>query len=153
MVAKKPKSGKKYYSAEAANATLPLVRAIVRDIADLARELDERHERVERLQAEKGGLAASYREEVEQIVADIDRGHSRMGEYIEELTKLGIELKDVRVGLIDFPCWVGNREVYLCWRLDEPEVGHWHELDAGFAGRQKLNNLGARPQVASDKRS
>ena len=50
----------------------------------------------------------------------------------------GIELKDYFTGLIDFPCRMDGREVYLCWRLGEPEVGHWHELDAGFAGRQKL---------------
>jgi len=39
---------------------------------------------------------------------------------------------------VDFPCWMDEREVYLCWKLDEPEVSHWHEVDAGFAGRQKL---------------
>jgi hypothetical protein len=41
--------------------------------------------------------------------------------------------------LIDFPAWMNGREVYLCWRLGEPDVGHWHELDAGFAGRKKLS--------------
>ena len=40
---------------------------------------------------------------------------------------------------IDFRCWMDNREVYLCWRMGEPEVGYWHEPDAGFAGRQPLD--------------
>ena len=56
----------------------------------------------------------------------------------DELRKLGVELKDHNTGLIDFPCRMGDREVYLCWRLGEPEVGYWHEVNAGFAGRQKL---------------
>ena len=64
-----------------------------------------------------------------------------MHEYEHELQQLGVELKDYFTGLIDFPCWMDGREVYLCWRLGEPEVGHWHELDDGFAGRQKLLTL------------
>jgi hypothetical protein len=59
-------------------------------------------------------------------------------EYVEELRSLNVELKDPFAGLVDFPCWMDEREVYLCWKLDEPEVSHWHEVDAGFAGRQKL---------------
>ncbi len=66
-----------------------------------------------------------------------------MREYEQELRKLGVELKDYFTGLIDFPCWMDGREVYLCWQLGEPEVAHWHELDAGFAGRQKLAPDGA----------
>ena len=51
---------------------------------------------------------------------------------------LNVELKDYFSGLVDFPCWMDDHEVYLCWRLDESEVTHWHEIDAGFAGRQRL---------------
>jgi hypothetical protein len=62
-----------------------------------------------------------------------------MHEYEQELKKLHVELKDYFTGLIDFPCWMDEREVLLCWKLAEPEVSHWHELDSGFSGRQKLN--------------
>jgi hypothetical protein len=61
-----------------------------------------------------------------------------MEELERELRQLGIELKDHYIGLIDFPCRLNGREVYLCWRLGEADVAFWHELDAGFAGRQKL---------------
>lgn len=145
MVANKPVSGKKYYTAAEANATLPLVKVIVRDIAELARDLHERQERLARVEAGEGTRRSqAYQEEVDHIKAEIERGHERMHEFAAELAKLGIEMKDPFAGLVDFPCWTGNREVYLCWRLDEAEVAHWHELDAGFAGRQKLNNLGAK---------
>ena len=64
-----------------------------------------------------------------------------MKDYEKELRTLQIELKDYVTGLIDFPCWMDGREVYLCWRLGEPDVGHWHEIDAGFAGRHKLPRI------------
>jgi hypothetical protein len=139
MAAKKPERGKKYFTVSQANASLPLIRAIVRDITELARELQERHERLLRvLKSDRGALAEAYQEEVQQMQADLERDQERMHEYEQELHNLGVELKDYQRGLIDFPCWMDNRAVYLCWKLGEPEVAYWHELDAGFAGRQKL---------------
>jgi hypothetical protein len=144
MVANNPVPGKKYYTALEANATLPLVRAIVRDITELARELHERQERLTRFQQGQKKNGDFYQEELDHIREEYDRGYERMQGFVAELGRLGIELKDAFVGLIDFPCWMGNREVYLCWRLGEPEVGYWHELDAGFAGRQQLKETGSR---------
>jgi hypothetical protein len=139
MAAFKPMPGKKYFTAAEANATLPLVRAIVRDICDLARSWRERQERLNRLQPGKRGmLSEAHQEEVLQANADYERDQERMQEYEQELKRLGVELKDYFSGLIDFPAWMDGREVYLCWRLGEPEVAYWHEVEAGFAGRQKL---------------
>jgi hypothetical protein len=69
---------------------------------------------------------------------DQERDQERLQECAQELHHLGIELKDPFTGLVDFPSILDDHEVYLCWRLGEPEVAHWHELDAGFAGRRKL---------------
>ena len=145
MVANRPEPGKKYFTVPEANARLPLVRAIVRDITELARSLNERQERLERVKPTERELRnEAHQEEVDQVVAEMERDHARLREFLIELKQLGIEMKDPFVGLIDFPCWMGNREVYLCWRLGEAEVGFWHELDAGFAGRQKLKSLDTR---------
>jgi hypothetical protein len=131
--------GKKYFTVSEANRILPLVRVIVRDIVELARDLRERHERLARIRpSDRGLLGEAYREEIQQMQEEFERDQERMRGYEEELRNLGVELKDYYTGLIDFPCWKNNREVYLCWRHGEPEVAHWHELDAGFAGRQKL---------------
>jgi len=139
MAGSKPKPGKKYFTVAHANTTLPLVRVIVRDIADLARELRERHERLNRLRPrERNGRSEAHQEELLQAEAEFQRGQERMQEFEKELKDLGVELKDYFTGLVDFPCWMNGREVYLCWRMGEPEVAHWHEIDAGFAGRQKL---------------
>jgi hypothetical protein len=139
MAARKPMPGKKYFTAHEANSTLPLVRAIVRDVTELARDLRERHERLNRSRPQdRAGLSEAHREELQQAQAEFERARERMQEYEQELGQLGVELKDRFTGLVDFPAWMNGRQVYLCWRLGEPEVAHWHELDAGFAGRQKL---------------
>jgi hypothetical protein len=59
-------------------------------------------------------------------------------EYVEELRHLGVEPKGAVEGLVDFPCQIDGRIVLLCWKLGEPEVLYWHDLDTGFAGRQPL---------------
>jgi hypothetical protein len=139
MASQKRVLKKKYFTADEANAALPLIRAILRDITELAIDLRERQERLTRVRAaQRGSLSGAYQEEVHLAQAEIERDSERLLEYERELRELGVELKDYFTGLVDFPCRMDNREVYLCWRLGEPEVAFWHELEAGFAGRQRL---------------
>jgi hypothetical protein len=139
MAAQKRARAKKYYSVAEANAMLPLLRSILRDVTALARDLSERRERLARMQAApRDTLGEAYKEELLHIETEFERDQERMREYETELKTLGVELKDYFTGLVDFPCRMDGREVYLCWRLGEPEVAHWHELDTGFAGRQRL---------------
>jgi hypothetical protein len=136
--AQRPKPKRKLFTVDEANAMLPLLRSILRDVTRLAHDLRERHQTLLRLQS-SGNLDKAHEEEIQQLNEVFERDQERMREYEHELRSLHIELKDYDSGLIDFPCWMNGREVYLCWRLDEPTVAHWHELDSGFAGRQKLN--------------
>lgn len=139
MSGKQARRRKKYYSPAEANAALPLVRSIARDIAELARTLSERGQRLARYQkAEPGKIERAYEEEELHMLPEFERDQQRLKECIRELSNLGVELKDPHTGLVDFPCRTGDRDIYLCWRLGEPEVAFWHELDGGFAGRQKL---------------
>lgn len=131
------KSAKKYFTAAEANAMLPLVRAIITDITALAEELHERQQRLVRAR-ERGDQTPAHEEEWKHVQEEMERGQERLEEYVHELNNLGIQLKDYFVGLVDFPCLMDGREVLLCWKQGEPEVGFWHEVDAGFAGRQKL---------------
>jgi hypothetical protein len=128
MPAKSPPTDKKYFTREEAAKTLPLVRAIVGDIAALANVMRDRHERMQE-------LTGPARDDAED---QIENDQDRMQELVDELSTLGVELKDFFSGLVDFPCWMNDREVYLCWKLGEPVIDHWHEVWAGFAGRQKL---------------
>jgi hypothetical protein len=139
MTASSPPTGKKLFTPQQANATLPLVRAIVRDVTELANDLRQRYERLGRIRASaQKAPSPAHQEELEQAEAEFERLKDRMRDYEAELESLGVELKDYFVGLIDFPCWMNGRVVYLCWRQGEDNVSHWHELDAGFAGRRRL---------------
>jgi len=139
MPGRKAKKDKKYYTVAEANAALPLVKAIVRDITELASDLRERQGRLSRLKPQnKGAVLDAHQEELQQALAEFERDQERLNELEQELRKLGVELKDYFAGLVDFPSWMDNREVYLCWRYGEPEVAFWHELHTGFTGRQRI---------------
>lgn len=131
MRTKKLINKKKYFTVTEANAVLPLARSIVRDISELADSLQKRYDYL----TANGDSNAPQKEEWEQ---ELEQDQEKMRDYVQELQQLGIEIKDFHAGLIDFPARMGNREVYLCWKLGEPEVAHWHEIDAGFAGRRKI---------------
>ncbi len=139
MAPPKPReSSRKYYTVDEANKTLPLVTVIVKDIV---RQFDAVNELKQRLSAvmneRRKPLADYYSEELAQSQAEMEAEEEKLAGYIDELTKLGVELKGPD-GLCDFYSIMDGREVYLCWRLGEPQVMHWHELNAGVAGRKPL---------------
>jgi hypothetical protein len=139
MASSESRKNRKLFTVAEANAMLPLVRAITKDIVGQANELRDRQERIERIR--KGPVKSAgqaHADELGQAEVELERDQQQLLEYQTELANLGVELKDFFNGLVDFPAHLNNRVVYLCWRLDEPSVEHWHELDAGFAGRQKL---------------
>jgi hypothetical protein len=131
---------KQFYTVEEANHALPLVRAIVADIVRQFREIHERKDRLKHITSKRPQRREGdvYGDEVARIEEEIEKDIVVLQGYIEELNKLGVELKDPVKGLIDFRSIQDGREVYLCWHLGEDEVAYWHELDAGFAGRQSL---------------
>lgn len=131
---------KQFYTVEEANQALPLVRAIVADIVRQFREIHERKERLKQITAKRPQRREGdvYGDEVAHIEEEIEKDIVVLQGYIEELNRLGVELKDPVKGLIDFRSIQDGREVYLCWHLGEEDVAYWHELDAGFAGRQSL---------------
>ena len=124
------------YTVDQANRTLPLVRRIVEHIVVNHQRWRERILELDLLassaRAEAPDVRATELEREAQLLArDIDA-------FEQELARLGIALKDRRLGLIDFPAEVEGRQVWLCWRLGEPSVQYFHELDAGFGGRKPL---------------
>jgi len=130
---------RRLFTIEEANARLPLVRAITTDLAILAKDLIDRRQRLESLLSGRKLTANDvYSDELAEMDKSIQRDLRRVEEYVNELKDLGIEAKGAVEGLVDFPCRMDGRIVYLCWKLGEAEVMHWHEIDAGFMGRQSL---------------
>lgn len=128
----------KIFTVDEANRTLPLIGAIVQDLVDLANDVMERRQRLAHLTAGRDMDATDpYCEELAAIEKEVEKDTRKLQDYVEELRHLGVESKGPD-GLVDFPAMLDGRLVYLCWKLGESEVAHWHELDAGFAGRQLL---------------
>ena len=135
---KSKRSQKKFFTVESANKMLPLVRSITSDVVERFRELEVLRERLEILQnSRRERLSQAHREEVEEVERDFDKVKDDLVALMEELRGLGVEFKGPE-GLVDFPALLDNREIYLCWKVGEPEVMYWHERDAGFTGRQHL---------------
>lgn len=140
---------RKLFTVEQANAALPLVRAIAADLARLSRDVIERRERLSTLLAgRERGTRDLYGEELAHVEAELEKDSERLQEYVEELRELGVDPKNGPEGLVDFPSMVDGKPVYLCWKLGEPEVLFWHDLDAGFRGRQPLTAGSSLGEVA-----
>ena len=127
----------KLFTVDYANRTLPLVRRIVEDVV-------RENQRWQETIAELDAVVVEARSDIpdprlvalERRAQDIAR---EIDTFQTELESLGIQLKDRRIGLVDFPSELDGRRVLLCWRLGEPAVQYWHDEDAGYAGRRPLS--------------
>ena len=128
------REGKVFTLVEARNLMPRLRRLLARVSAERGVLLDMRVEiDLAREKALEGGggspFGAKY---ITHLIA--------FSEAVQEIEYLGVHVKDMRTGLVDFPYDRDGRIVYLCWKPDEDEIGWWHETDAGFAGRQPLTD-------------
>jgi hypothetical protein len=126
----------KRFTVEEANKTLPLVRRIVEDVVRQHRVWREKILELDLVAS--ASRADESRSRAHELEEDAQRLAREIDGYQHELDELGIQLKDRRIGLVDFPSEIGGKPVLLCWRLGEPEVQFWHDEDAGYAGRQPL---------------
>jgi len=142
---------RKLFSIDEANASLPLVKAIVEDLARLSRDVLERRERLAAVPRNPEREESDpYSEEMLLVQEELERDTEELKGYVDELRSLGVEPKNGLEGIVDFPSSMDGRIVYLCWKLGEPEILHWHEIDAGFVGRQSLTAGSAHEDGGSD---
>lgn len=127
----------KYFTIEEANRTLPYVRPIVSDIVAAYRQWRAGVVRYEGL-ASQSRTTGGESPEQESLREEVDVIARRINGYLEELSAVGCVFKGFDDGLVDFYSKLNGRDVFLCWKLGESDVSHWHELDAGFAGRKQL---------------
>jgi hypothetical protein len=94
-----------------------------------------------RLRAERRelALATDVEAQLTELRDRTERETERVTALGQELADVGCEPKDLASGLVDFPAMFEGRKVWLCWKLDEPEVAWWHERDSGFAGRRPID--------------
>ena len=122
----------RHFTVKEANALLPRVRVILESVlAARQRIIDAQPEVWPVLEKAVGNGRSQKAGQLVEEFKKVERG-------IQAIKSLGIVVKDINTGLIDFPALRGDREVFLCWRYGEPDVAYWHDLQAGFAGRQPL---------------
>lgn len=85
-----------------------------------------------------GGITVDY-ERIARIKIQKDSSADELRSALEQIEASGCLIKDLDTGLIDFPCRIGEREIYLCWKLGETSIGFWHNTDEGFAGRKPID--------------
>jgi hypothetical protein len=121
----------KHYTVEEARALLPQVRVWLKRLTELRRELERGDQRL-------ASLMRSGRDAGGDVVNGWIRTLVGMREVLLEFQQRRIQLKDLERGLVDFPAIIGGREVFLCWEQDEEDIEFWHDLDTGYAGRERL---------------
>lgn len=128
----------RYFTVAEANRTLPLVRRIVEDIVEGYAELRMYREVLASRAGENGDPKPASEAEAAVLESRIRQRLDQLAGYLAELEQIGCELKDFSLGLVDFRAKYQGRTVLLCWKRGEPAVEHWHEIHAGYAGRQPI---------------
>jgi hypothetical protein len=122
----------RHFTRAEANALLPQLKALLRQLREAKDELTdaEAHEALSEAAPTNGGG---------EVGRQVGIAFLEVRRLLETIEQSGIVLRDIDRGLVDFPALLDGREVYLCWELDEDDVGHWHDMDAGYGGREPLD--------------
>lgn len=131
-----------WFTLEEANALLPRLSEILAQTREAKAKHDELEELVEGYAERTSSNGHVVEKELNEARQELAQANAEVKSLIEKVHEMGCELKDIEQGLVDFRAEREGREVYLCWRLGEPDIQWWHELDAGFAGRQRLEESG-----------
>lgn len=125
----------RYFTLAEANEALKTIRPLVGEMLEIRSKIlaaqPEAWSAVEKSAGNGGNQALSA------MVQDF----GRFDALIHQILATGVEIKDINVGLLDFPALRNGREVYLCWKYGEGNIAFWHELDAGFAGRKPIETF------------
>jgi hypothetical protein len=122
----------RHFTLAEANALIPRLSDLLTQLREAKDELtdEEAHEALSEAAPANGG--GDHGRQVGVAFLEVRR-------LLETIEQSGLVLRDIDRGLVDFPALIDGREIYLCWELGEDEVGYWHDLDAGYGGREPLD--------------
>src|ERR1700690_128721 len=125
----------RYFTLEEANTALGTIRPLMEEIQSIRNSIishqPEAWPAIEKSAGNGGNPTLS------KLVDDFDR----LDKLLHRILNSGAQVKDLNTGLLDFPALRGGQEVYLCWKYGEDQIPFWHEMDAGFAGRQPIESF------------
>jgi len=124
-----------YFTLHEANESLKIIRPLMDEVQAIRQKIlanqPEAWPAIEKSAGNGGNKALSV------MVQDFER----LDALIHQILDTGVQIKDINSGLLDFSALRDGREVYLCWKYGEDDIAFWHEIDAGFAGRQSINTF------------
>ncbi len=131
----------KTFTLEEAEALLPVLESLLRGSMESRKSIESAEEELEDLRNRiflMGGISVDIRE-ASRLCAQRDKGAQELRDAVQEINAIGVQVKDLEIGLLDFPCEVEGGTVLLCWKLGEKGIAHWHGEDEGFAGRKPID--------------
>lgn len=123
---------RKLFTVSEANAAVPRLARLMPMLRDRYRWLQGHRSQVPYLLEDRQIVNDS------PVAPEYFRSLLSLRQVLKEVERMGVQVKDVDSGLVDFPARLHGREVLLCWRVGEDAVAYWHDLESGFAGRQPL---------------
>jgi hypothetical protein len=123
----------KYYTPKEANETLTVIRPMLEELMQIGEKIRAHQPELWIMAQKSAGNGGSP--ELSKLLKDFDR----LDELIHKIQKMDIHIKDLTSGLIDFPAWHEDREIYLCWQVGEDDIAYWHEIESGYSGRQRID--------------
>jgi hypothetical protein len=131
----------KTFTLDEAQSLLPVVESLLKRALDGKRAAEQAEAGLSEV-ARRVTVSGGMRVDVHHVVklrGDMDAHLLRVRESIAEIDAIGVQVKDLDAGLLDFPCNLDGQTVLLCWRLGESAIEHWHTTDSGFQGRQPVD--------------
>jgi hypothetical protein len=130
---------RRYFTTSEANELLAEVRPLAESLVQHHRRMRLAAERRARLTTRIAGNGGDLDpQEPGELEEQFERESQAVARAADSLQRLGVQVKDLDRGLVDFPALHHGEEVLLCWQVGEPEIAHWHGVDEGFAGRKPL---------------
>jgi hypothetical protein len=132
----------KTFTLDEAQAMLPLVEKLLNRALESKRAAESIDQELTDL-ARRIHMAGGMMVDVEKVAArrlEMQTQIQRARETLQEIDEIGIQIKDLDTGLLDFPCRIEEEIVLLCWKSGEAAIEHWHTVESGFKGRQPIDD-------------
>jgi hypothetical protein len=132
----------KTFTIEEAQSLLPVLESLLKRAIEGKREAEQVETGLSELArrvSNSGGMRVDVAN-VAKLRADMEAHMQRVRESVAEIDSIGVQVKDIENGLLDFPCSMDGQLVLLCWRMGETTIDHWHTMESGFQGRQPLDD-------------
>jgi hypothetical protein len=143
----------KTFTIDEAQSLLPVLESLLKRAIEgkrSAKEVESRLAELGRRIYLSGGMRVNVAE-AGKLRVEVDAHLQRVRESIAEIDSIGVQVKDVDSGLLDFPCRLDDQVVLLCWRMGETTIEHWHTVEDGFKGRKPVDERFRRRSNSSNR--